>query len=308
MDWSELVVLDRDNHPLAVAGLCGFFYFNRSVHKIAHAVAEGMERYVAYVGPDALSVYSAASGRWKPWTPRQLGKDLRLLRSFPADHEGAHIDYDSDPVPGAYGVALAASMLDAETEAKWANIMRVDLPATALDDRPIEEILTFFQTLIEAMEPDSASAGFAFKRTEGTMQYAKLGVHARLPRFLGFDPCYSLIRYRMRGHTFSAHWLNFVGPWLAERLGGAETIVEALPACEVRTLKCGVLIRGAELPPVGDTNRGARDLGCLPDVARLLKPTRVSLSAFGEPNFDASAWLARFDDMPSRPWSNRGLS
>jgi hypothetical protein len=271
-------------------------------------VAEGIERYVAYVGPNALSVYSAANGRWKPWTQRQLDKDLRLLKSFPADHQGAHIDYDSDPVPGAYGVALAASTLDAQIEGEWANLLRVDLPATWLDDSPIEEFLTFFETLIEAIEPDSASAGFAFKRTEGTMQEAKLGVHARLPRYLGFDPCYSLIRYKLRGCTFAAHWLNFVGPRFIDRLGGVETIVEALRECGLRKLKCGVLIRGAELPPVGDVNRGARDLGCLPDVARLLKPTRVSMSAFGEPNFDASAWLARFDDLPSSPWSNRGLS
>jgi hypothetical protein len=46
------------------------------------------------------------------------------------------------------------------------------------------------------------------------------------------------------------------------------------------------------------------DLGLLPDAARVLKPLRAQISAFGDPNFDAGRWLARLDELPSRDWDN----
>ena len=71
-----------------------------------------------------------------------------------------------------------------------------------------------------------------------------------------------------------------------------------------------MLIRGAKLPPIGDINRKAPDLGWLPEVARILKPTRVDVSAtyLGKagPSFDALKWIARLDDLDPRPWNNSG--
>ena len=109
-------------------------------------------------------------------------------------------------------------------------------------------------------------------------------------------------------HTLTAHWLNYIDDGFAESRGGSNTIVKALPECDVRKLKKGVLIRGAKLPPIGDINRKALDLGRLPEVARLLKPTRLTLEgtpfAVKDPNFDATDWIERMDDLDPRPWDN----
>jgi hypothetical protein len=113
------------------------------------------------------------------------------------------------------------------------------------------------------------------------------------------------VRDQLRDHIFTAHWLNYLNDNLAEKIGGYKAIAKVLEGARVKKLPAGVLIRGAELPPVGDVNRGAADLGCLPDVARALKPLRAEISAFGDPHFDAGQWLGRLDDLPSRPWSNR---
>jgi hypothetical protein len=57
------------------------------------------------------------------------------------------------------------------------------------------------------------------------------------------------------------------------------------------------------MPPIGDIKRRAQDIGCLPDVARLLKPTRVGLTHYFP--FDTVAWLGRFDEMENRDWEQK---
>src|SRR5262245_14523696 len=104
-DWSSLVVAgESSERSSALPGLCAFFYFDRSVREIASELAAGVEGYVAYVGLQNLSHYTARSGVWKDMSARQLNKDLKHLRNFPDDHEGAHVNYDSKPVPGPYGI------------------------------------------------------------------------------------------------------------------------------------------------------------------------------------------------------------
>ncbi|MFH0925846.1 MAG: type VI immunity family protein [bacterium] len=119
-------------------------------------------------------------------------------------------------------------------------------------------------------------------------------------RYFGFDPSYDDSADDMKGHTFSAHWINLLNNELIEAVGGIDAIENVLPNADIRKLNNGVFIRGAKLPPIGDINRGANDIGCLPDVARLLQPTRIELSGFGSPDFDPMPWLARYDEMTSR--------
>jgi hypothetical protein len=302
--WSSFDVTGPSGQPLAIAALCASCYFDRPVDEIAVAAAEAIERYVSYVGEEALSVYLAPSGLWKPWSTRTLASDLRRLRSFPADHEAAHINYDSPEVPGPFGVAFLATRLNESFERARDNLLRMDFPAFWLREHPAQEVIDFMIGLLETMPVQTASVGLAFKRTEASKSKAKQGVHSKLQRYLGFDPCYSDVRNSMRDHTFTAHWLNYVDQRLATKLGGLKQITAKLPDCQVHELSSGVLIRGAKLPPIGDCNRGAKDLGCLPDVARVLKPARSQIRAFGTPDFDAQQWLARLDKLTCGPWDN----
>jgi hypothetical protein len=307
-EWSSFDVNGPSGRPLAIAALCASCYFDRPVDEIAAAAADAIERYLNYVGAKSLSVYLAPSGLWKPWSARTLANDLKRLRSFPADYEAAHINYDSPNVPGPFGVAFLATRLNEGFERARNNLLRLDFPANWLTEHPAQEVIDFMIGLLEAMPVQTANVGLAFKRTEASMSKAKEGVHSKLSRYLGFDPCYSDARDRMRDHTFTAHWLNYVDQRLAAKLGGLKQIASKLPDCEVRKVSAGVFIRGAKLPPIGDSNRGAKDIGCLPDVARVLKPARSQIRAFGTPDFDAQKWLARLDKLSSGPWDNSRVS
>lgn len=308
-NWKKLDFADSDgDHPF-VPALCGFFYFKAGVHEVAKELADGIERYVEFVSLDALKSYVAPSGNWKDMTKRQFDKDLKHLRDFPRDHAAIHIEYDSGEggEPGGFGVNIAAHE-DDENYKKRASALRVDFPSQWLDEHGTDEFINFVSEIVQMPHVQSANVGFTFKSTSGSEGDAMLEVHKRLPRYFGFGPCNRHLRDEMLGHTFAAYWLNYLDDDLAAELGGFKTIAKTLAKCDVRKLKKGVLIRGAKLPPIGDINRKAPDLGCLPEVARLLKPTRLDIEstsfAIEDEDFDAIKWIERMDDMDSRPWDN----
>ena len=188
--------------------------------------------------------------------------------------------------------------------------MRFDLPPQWLEEHEVEEVIEFVSGICQIAHVQSAQVGLTFKTTPGSHSDAKPEILQMLPRYYSFSPCDFSLRNEMLGHTLTAHWLNYVNNELAAMVGGEDTIVRALPECDVRKLTKGVLIRGAKLPPIGDINRQALDLGWLPEVARILKPTRVDISTTylgKEGGFDAVKWIARMDDLDSRPWDNSGV-
>jgi hypothetical protein len=312
LNWKQFEVTTLQGHRAAVPALCSFFFVDAYVHEVAGELAHCLERYIELVGLNSLKSYAAKSGIWKPMSKRQLDKDLKHLRDFPKDHEANHILYDAGDggQPGGFGVQVSANAYD-DIFPNKAGLMRFDLPRQWLDEHEFEGLIEFVADTCQIPHVQSAHVGLTFKTTPGSHSDAKPEILQMLPRFYGFSPCDFSLRNEMLGHTLTAQWLNYVNDELATVVGGADAIVRALPACDVRKLTKGVLIRGAKLPPVGDINRKAPDLGWLPEVARVLKPTRVDISATylgKEGSFDAGKWIARMDTLDSRPWDNSGLN
>lgn len=308
-NWGKFDFTDSDGDRPFIPALCGFFYFAAGVHEVAEELAEGIERYVEFVGLEVLNSYVAKSGNWKPITKLQFNKDLKLLHYFPQDHVSIEIEYDAGEggEPGGFGVYIDSDEDDVDFKERM-SILRVDFPAQWFDDHDVDEFINFVSEIVQMPHVQSADVGFTFKSTSGSESDAMIEVYKKLPRYLGFFPCDCDLRYEMLGHTFTAHWLNYVNDELCVSLGGSDAIVKTLPECDIRKLTKGVLIRGAKLPPIGDINRKAPDLGCLPEVARLLKSMRLDIEktyfASEDPEFDATEWIERMDDMDARPWDN----
>ncbi|SAK74050.1 hypothetical protein AWB79_04311 [Caballeronia hypogeia] len=307
LNWNKFEITTLRGHHAAVPALCCFFYMDGYVHEIAGELARGVERYIEFVGLDSLKSYASRSGVWKPMSKRQLDKDLRHLRDFPKDHIADHIRYDAGEggQPGGFGVHISTDVYN-DLFPNQAGLMRFDLPPQWLDEHEVEDVIEFVSDVCQIAHVQSGQVGLSFKTTPGSQSTAKPEILKMLPRYFGFSPCDFSLRDHMGGHTLTAHWLNYVNDALAAMAGGEETIVRALPDCEVRKLPKGVLIRGAKLPPIGDINRKAPDLGWLPEVARILKPTRVDISTtfLGQEDFDAVHWIERMDDLYTRPWDN----
>ena len=116
INWGIFDIIDSDGDRPALAALCGFFYFAAGVHDVARELADGVERYVEYVGLETLKSYAAKSGNWKAMTKGQLKRDLYHLLDFPQDHVAFEIEYDSGygGEPGSFGVYIDADEDDSD--------------------------------------------------------------------------------------------------------------------------------------------------------------------------------------------------
>lgn len=101
------------------------------------------------------------------------------------------------------------------------------------------------------------------------------------------------------GRTPPAHWLVWLGPALANELGGAK-IADATGEAKLTETAAGLAMRAAKMPPAGPAAR-PDDVGAIPDIARALAPRRIS--AGGQKNID---YLARWTNIASSRWDNAG--
>lgn len=291
---------------LARPTLSLFLYSKMPVQTLAARAADAIAFYVETIGIDKLVTVAGSAGQLREFTPRKLARDLAQLRKFPASLGAAWVEYDSDPDGwvGEYGLYFYATDFEGyEYERESVNLLRVDFPHNACARHGVETLLEFVTRIAVVFGCESGNAGLTFKRTSWTKGDATAGVNRLLPRFLAFDPCYSDVRDNLRGHTTWAHWINLLGSSLTVELGGSDLVANRMADADVRLLQDGTtFIRNADLPPAGDSNRQAPDIGLMPACAALMRPLRVQLSGLGDRVTDVAAWLSRFDAMKPRPW------
>lgn len=303
MDLSNLAV-EHSGEVVALPTISVCVYFSKLAHEIARSIAEAIDAYRERVGHDRLRQYSANSGEWRTLTTKKLDKDLAKLRAYPPDLHGIVLEYNSDDSgrPGPYGIYVFATEVFRATAPLATNFLRLDFAVESIVPDGVDGFVAWYSGLLERLPFHSSHAGYAYKRVECSKDKASRGVDRKISRYYGFDPGYEPLRDKMLGRTGNPQWLNAIDEALVKKLGGAARISTELPESKVTKLKHGLLIQGAPLPPLGDVNRGASDVGSIPEIARLFKPLRTPVSAFRGP-LDAQEWLARYDEMDNRPWN-----
>jgi hypothetical protein len=285
-------------------GISLVLYSEVPLSALGPAVADVLEQYLAFVPPKALETYYAPTGTYKKLTPRILPTTLKTLRSLPkgAQYYEFHFGQGPEGGVGLYAAHFIGTWLaDKKRYPLETNLLTLEFPADLLDRVSVGDFLGWVVRAAETLPYVSGNAGYAFQHPHTFSSEAPAAIGRLMPRYLGFDPSYANCRDEMSGHSPSAHWLNLAGPALVDKLGGAEAVRAALPApVEMRPAGAGLLIRGASRPPVGDVNRGAKDIEFLPDVARVLRPVRFEISGF-QAAVDPKTWLARFDSLAPVP-------
>jgi hypothetical protein len=290
-------------------GISLFLYCDERTPAMGPHVAQAVARYLEFIQPAAPRAYLNNSGLHKPFSQRQVTKDFTLLNKMPARYEDFRLRY-TESLSGDAGSheVYYISFLDSRAKDRVIpsklNLLRMEFPFDILDRVGVDAFIAFVSEIAEALPFQSGNAGYAFQHSMINETDAADAMARLLPRYQGFDPSYELAALEMKHRTPGAHWINLLSTKMVGKLGGVKAVRAALPRCDVRELKNGVLIRGARLPPIGDVDRKSPDIGCLPDVARLLRPLRVELEGFGTVfvDVDAMAWLARFDAMKSKAW------
>jgi len=159
---------------------------------------------------------------------------------------------------------------------------------------------------LAALAPfDSGHVGFSFKwniRTDEKQERTWIGFKA--PRFLAIFPYLSDWELYTRHHLANVNWLTLLGAELSQKLGGADGMRSRLSeAVAVKSLAHGTLLMAGEMPPLGDVNQQAPDLGPLREVARLTRPYWIDdktqrndiLNYLWHEPEDCEAWINRFE-------------
>ena len=286
-----------------------YFYLAKPLLDIRISVADAIKQYIQFIGPAVFMSY-LTSDEFEPWgrlTNDQVKSDLEELKSQEAGFYYLEYQSNDDNLMGDYGVFFRGGDLSL-FPGEEVNHLRFDFPAKKFEENEPEIMVTFIKQLSEKMPFQSGGVGFSFKRNAANKTSATPFVNSLLPRYYGFDPyCYE-VAFSLNGYTFSPHWITLINNVFIEKLGGYNQIRSSIPHGQITKSGNGIFIRASKFPPIGDVNRRCTDIGCLPDVARALKPTRVELSGLGDAKFDVMAWLGRFDDMENRDWDNSSIN
>ena len=309
MLFDDLIIKNPKGHCIARAGLSLSFYLNETLHTLAPNIADALDQFLALIGEDVLQTYFNDDGYCRKLTKRKLNQDRSQLQNVAVETKAVIMEYGSDPSGwvGEFGFTFnGADFSPYLFDDSRCNYLRLDFPYDYLEQIGIETFLNFYRTILAQLPVEFANGGFTFQRSSATQGDSTRAINQLVNRFIGIDPGYKDVMDDMQGHTFTAHWLNFIGPRITDTLRHNDQFTNALSNTETSSLNGGIIMRGAHYPPIGDINRGAPDLGQIPEIARAMKPSRADIEAFGEPiaRFDGAAWLARFDERESLDWEN----
>lgn len=282
-------------------------YCDKPLHEVAPRAAAALREYIGAIPADVMRSCQLED-RIGKMSKQRLPRDLRHLEQ-PAKHEDVlGLLYSSSAAgpPGDFGVDIFLADEDREpVEWTWSQLLRFEFP---WDSAEGERCGPFMDTLIRiaSLVPFSVGyAGFGFSYLNGD-RFAREQVNAMLARYLGFEHSRQGVHTRMRDRTPRAHWLNFVSRKIIDQLGTPPEEAFRNTEVQVRPVDAGVVVRAAKLPPVGDVNKGATDVGDMPLVASWLKPLRFVPPPFGgTSDFDAKQWVSRLDTVARGPWNNR---
>lgn len=302
---TKTVLYDKRTFCVAQAGIIANLYIAGRLQTIAPLIADSIQAFIAIVGQEQLGFYWADNGTMKKLDTKRIERDSQMLRRLPKNTEGFDWLYSDSGDGGASGQAVYVYGRNADEDfPNQLSLVRFEFLPNAMERYGTEALLNFILNEANRLHAQSGNIGWGFKRGIAFESEAVDAINRILARYLGFDPGYIHAAEEMNGHTPWAHWINILNRDLFNQCGGEPTLRREAPSAQLRSLGELFVIQGSRLPPIGDANRGAVDIGELPGVARFLKPTRVDVSGLGDDVFDAAAWSARFDGLKLRPWDN----
>jgi hypothetical protein len=302
MDLQKLTCVVRDGgapHTVVRPGITLCLFYAEPAWKVAPAVADILEAYIAFVPTGALQTYLAPDGRWKKATQRTFNSTLEGLRTT-KKKENAGFNFGQEPLAtvGNYGAHFTASPMDDPFFALETAVLYLEFPPELSRVTDTDQFIEFVRTVCLMHPFDSGYCGLAFKYLHLTfLEEAFDAIGKWALRYIGFSVDYDFVRMYARGHVYNVSWLTLLGRDLVGKLGGAAAIRAKLAGLpDVAELGSGVMIRAAEAPIVGDVNRGAADAAGLRKVAQITKPLRIAVDNIGPDDEQfASRWLSRLD-------------
>jgi Protein of unknown function (DUF3396) len=279
------------------------FYFAKDTSEIGPALANAIEHYLALIPRDELKCAKLANGDDGPLSSRILQRDLKKLRG--SNTSLFEIRYHSGKPAniGPFGIVIISDCLEPDLPT-FTNILRFEFSPEMENESGYPTLVRFMADIAAILPFQSGFAGYALAYLDGFQNRAYDFLPGILTRYIGIDPGYTTSYSFMRGATPDAHWITLLSDGILESLGGRNALAKACPKTEIVKMPNGVLIRAAKEPPIGDVNRGAKDIGRMPDIAKFMQSSRVRIPHMFNDDFNSEQWLSRFDERTSTEWDN----
>ncbi|MCU0636586.1 MAG: DUF3396 domain-containing protein [Gemmatimonadaceae bacterium] len=264
-------------------GLGLALYYREPAQRLVSTVRALLDQYFAIIPAGVIT--QRCGNAWGKFTPAALTRDLNRLAAH--DDEYVNIELGSGDVlesEGPYGWHLNGGNLGLdEADPTWpdnTNMVIAEFPLEDLDRIGADALEEWVVSQVELAPVESAQFGYSFNQLQRSYtSEADDFVEARALRWQGLDILEPDLAREARGHLPNVNWLTVLGDALVAQVGGASALRAALPsAIRARTIRGGLLLRCAALPPVGDMNRDAADLEPLRAVAaatRALRPQPI---------------------------------
>lgn len=280
-------------------------YSKDTLKDLAPATNEAIAYFVSQVPHASLISVQKSNGDFGRLTANKVRRDAKLMASPPEGEEFLGLTYSSreDGPPNEFGVKLIAHNLAQTGFEDFTNLLRFELPI--MHKERVDSIVELATRITEFIPNSMGTFGVGLSHLRGD-RFAGAQVFQMLPRYIGLEHSSDKPRDWMRNKTPAPNWITFVEKEIFEELGGTAKLRDAAPTVIPVETAVGFVLRASSLPPLGDINRHAGDIGELPGVARFLKPrrTKIPFLRAGRVEVDVDAWLSRFDELENRPWNN----
>lgn len=277
------------------------FFFAQGTDIVGPYMARAIETYVNSLPPGTLKCFKKANGEHGLLDAKVISRDLKKLRSGKADLVEMRYYSGTPGSLGEYGLVVDSNNPEPAFPSH-ANLLRLEFPPGVVEGDGLEKFVSFACALAAGQPFQTAHAGYALVYLGSMEGEAYRALPSILARYLGIDPAHVPSRRQMRNRVPDPRWLMFLDHETVARLGGPQ--VFASSGAVQQALPNGLQLRGAMRPPLGDVNRGAKDIGALPELARIMRSLRYEVPWLFSDDFDPSSWLARYDDRSFQPWDN----
>lgn len=287
-------------HVVVRPGLGLAMYYGQPLHQIAPAVDRMVQAYLDFIPKGSITALGGTS-QWGAFSPARLQRQLKQLRSKAVDY--TNIDLDSGSLlasAGPYGWHLdGGNLSNVEVRPNNANVCIHEFPHDEIERVGSQQMVDWVVSVAEIAPFETGQFGYSFNQLQRTWTTEADEFIGRVAmRFRGFDILDPNLAREARGLVPNCSWLTLLGDSVVEKLGGERAIRSGVSsAVTVRRIDGGLFLLAGDLPPVGDVNRRALDLGPVKEVARVTRPARVSRGVlfYGSEDFRTD-WVNRFDD------------
>lgn len=138
-----------------------------------------------------------------------------------------------------------------------------------------ENLVDEFASLLETLNVNYASMGLGFSIVFGREfeQAAAAQLAAACTRYLGFDLPHRFTELNFKSEIKGPAWITYIDNKFAKIISKEEIYSDQSNTdLTITNMQNGLLFRTGSKPPIGDKNRGSKDLNALKTLYRILKP------------------------------------